>query len=133
MPSLRERREDIAALVEFIIERVGGHAKDGRPGLSAAALEALSGYSFPGNVRELEQAVRRVILTGSYQPDRPPTAPKDAWLRAIAEGQLSAQQLLADYCYRLYQQLGSYERVAEQAGLDRRTAKKYIDQARLAA
>ncbi|MBF0255092.1 MAG: sigma-54-dependent Fis family transcriptional regulator, partial [Gammaproteobacteria bacterium] len=129
---LREQADELESLTALLIQRLTGAAN---PSLLGWVLERLAkdlppGYPWPGNVRELEQAVRRVILTGSYQPDHPPTAPKDAWLRAIAEGQLSAQQLLADYCYRLYQQLGSYERVAEQAGLDRRTAKKYIDQAR---
>ena len=61
MPALRERREDIAPLVEFIIERVGGHAGGRHPVLSPAALAALGQYSFPGNVRELENILERAL------------------------------------------------------------------------
>ena len=56
MPPLRERMEDIAPLVEAILRRVFG---DSPPQLSAAALKALELYSFPGNVRELENILER--------------------------------------------------------------------------
>ncbi len=61
MPGLRERREDIEPLVEFIIERVGGHAGGRHPVLTPAALDALRQYSFPGNVRELENILERAL------------------------------------------------------------------------
>jgi two-component system response regulator PilR (NtrC family) len=61
MPALRERREDIAALVEFIIERVGGFDGGRHPSLSPAAMAALRNYSFPGNVRELENILERAL------------------------------------------------------------------------
>ena len=61
MPALRERREDIEPLVEFIIERVGGYAGGRHPVLSPQALEALRQYSFPGNVRELENILERAL------------------------------------------------------------------------
>jgi len=56
MPPLRERMEDIVPLVEAILRRVFG---DTPPRLSAGALKALSTYSFPGNVRELENVLER--------------------------------------------------------------------------
>ncbi|MBL8426094.1 MAG: sigma-54-dependent Fis family transcriptional regulator, partial [Dechloromonas sp.] len=57
MPPLRERSEDIAPLVAAILRRLSG---DTPPRLSAAALKALEFYSFPGNVRELENILERV-------------------------------------------------------------------------
>ena len=60
MPSLRERREDIGPLASFIFERVG--AAQAR--LSPAALDALGRYSFPGNVRELENMLERALALG---------------------------------------------------------------------
>jgi len=61
MPALRERREDIEALVEFMIERIGGYDGGRHPTLSPAALDALRHYSFPGNVRELENILERAL------------------------------------------------------------------------
>ena len=56
MPPLRERSEDIAPLVAAVLRRLSG---DTPPRLSAAALKALEFYSFPGNVRELENILER--------------------------------------------------------------------------
>jgi two-component system response regulator PilR (NtrC family) len=56
MPPLRERMEDIVPLVEAILHRVFG---DSPPKLSSGAVKALSYYSFPGNVRELENILER--------------------------------------------------------------------------
>ncbi len=56
MPPLRERMEDIAPLVEATLQRSFG---DRPPRLSVAALKALETYSFPGNVRELENILER--------------------------------------------------------------------------
>ncbi|AXS79112.1 sigma-54 dependent transcriptional regulator [Dechloromonas sp. HYN0024] len=56
MPPLRERMEDIVPLVEVILRRVYG---DMPPKLSTGALKALAYYSFPGNVRELENILER--------------------------------------------------------------------------
>lgn len=56
MPPLRERMEDIVPLVESVLRRVFG---DSPPKLSSGAVKALSLYSFPGNVRELENILER--------------------------------------------------------------------------
>ncbi|WP_320044736.1 sigma 54-interacting transcriptional regulator [uncultured Desulfobacter sp.] len=86
-------------------------------------------YPWPGNVRELEQCVRRVILRNAYDINEvpAPTPGTDSLTRQIQDGQLSAQELLAHYCTRLYKKHGTYEAVSRTAGLDRRTVKKYID------
>jgi two-component system response regulator PilR (NtrC family) len=58
MPALKERREDVAELASFILERLAGQH---HPRLSTAALEALQRYDFPGNVRELENMLERAL------------------------------------------------------------------------
>ncbi len=66
VPSLRERRADIPLLANYLLNRLRGSI-DADPMLSPAALDALSAYSFPGNVRELENILERAstLCSGS--------------------------------------------------------------------
>jgi two-component system response regulator PilR (NtrC family) len=61
VPSLRERRGDVPELTEAILRRLGRRMKIDPPTLATEALVALEGYSFPGNVRELENILERAI------------------------------------------------------------------------
>jgi two-component system response regulator PilR (NtrC family) len=61
VPSLRERPEDVSELAESILRRLGRRMKISPPSLGKDALAALSVYSFPGNVRELENILERAI------------------------------------------------------------------------
>jgi DNA-binding NtrC family response regulator len=85
LPPLRERRGDIAALAEFFLDR---HAKDAkRPGmtLSPAALDALTRYPWPGNIRELDNVIARAVVlspTDIVEPAMLALLPEDAGLRA---------------------------------------------------
>ena len=58
MPALRESREDIPEIAQRILERLRG---DSDVRFSKDALRALQGYSFPGNVRELENIIERAL------------------------------------------------------------------------
>jgi DNA-binding NtrC family response regulator len=58
LPALRERREDIRSLAKYFVERTLG--PDARPiGFSKEALWMLDNYDWPGNIRELENAIVR--------------------------------------------------------------------------
>ncbi len=62
LPPLRERSGDVAALAQFFLDR---HTRDAkRPGmaLSTAALNALTRYSWPGNIRELDNVIARAVV-----------------------------------------------------------------------
>jgi DNA-binding NtrC family response regulator len=62
MPPLRERKEDIPALTTFFISRFSGELKKRIDGISADAEKMLMRYNWPGNIRELENAIERAML-----------------------------------------------------------------------
>ncbi|MEO6954838.1 MAG: sigma-54 dependent transcriptional regulator [Polyangia bacterium] len=61
VPPLRERRDDLEALVEHLVARSAEKAGVAVPGVSIACRERLRGYDWPGNVRELENALARAV------------------------------------------------------------------------
>jgi len=61
VPPLRERRGDLPQLAGAILDRLARSQNQKPPVLSPPALDALAGYSFPGNVRELENILERAL------------------------------------------------------------------------
>ena len=61
IPALRERPEDIPALTQFFIEKYAGVVGRRVVGITKDALEKLEAYAYPGNVRELETEIRRMV------------------------------------------------------------------------
>lgn len=136
-PSLREqlndRPEALGGLISFIAQ-----------GLVAAEAESLtheverwiethvgSDYPWPGNIRELEQCVRNVLVRKEYRPHKTTrlesTSLVPTWLQEAADGTLTHTELLSRYCTAVYAKHGSYQQTAEILGLDRRTVKSKVD------
>jgi hypothetical protein len=127
---LRESRAELPLLVDLLVQRLTGRPAAELAEHVVARIDASvpEDYAWPGNVRELEQAIRRILLGGQYAVRNCEQRAESTWVTAAADGDLSAQALLAQYCQSLYAQLGSYEAVARRAGLDRRTVKRYLAQ-----
>jgi formate hydrogenlyase transcriptional activator len=69
IPSLRERREDIPALVHHFVKRKSRELKlPESPALARGALDRLVAYDWPGNVRELENLVERALILSQGAP-----------------------------------------------------------------
>jgi transcriptional regulator with GAF, ATPase, and Fis domain len=69
IPPLRERREDITALVVHFIERKAKEMRLGSiPTLAPGAVDTLMAYPWPGNVRELENVVERALILNPEGP-----------------------------------------------------------------
>jgi two-component system repressor protein LuxO len=67
MPPLRERADDILLLADGFLSRITEEEGKTQSSLSKEAANALKGYSWPGNVRQLENALRQLVLTGVAQ------------------------------------------------------------------
>jgi hypothetical protein len=84
-------------------------------------------------VRELEQCFRNVMIHGAYQPaatTRPDAGGPLATAELMARGELTADELVERYCRMVYAQCDSYEQTAKRTGLDWRTVKKKVGEAR---
>ena len=66
LPSLRERVDDVPLLVEHFLARAEREGATPRR-VSSAAMEVARAYTWPGNVRQLENAVRRLVVMGGEE------------------------------------------------------------------
>ncbi|MBM3278786.1 MAG: sigma-54-dependent Fis family transcriptional regulator [Candidatus Handelsmanbacteria bacterium] len=64
LPPLRQRREDVALLIEYFVEEFAPQRQTPFAGFTAAALELLGEYDWPGNVRELRNLVEHLVFLG---------------------------------------------------------------------
>jgi PAS domain S-box-containing protein len=62
VPPLRERNEDIPVLVEYFIDRFAKKAGKNIRSIEKRALELLESYSWPGNIRELQNVIERAVI-----------------------------------------------------------------------
>jgi len=112
MPPLRDRENDVAELAELVLKRLAKDYDSKKPNLSQAALQALTNYDFPGNVRELENLLERAFtlcednqitpqdlnLSAATSPDVSATAePSTTSSDAPVPTQLAANESLEDY------------------------------------
>ncbi len=106
VPSLRDRREDIPALVRCFVEKHAALARsaEGRPvGISAHAMDMLMAYHWPGNVLELEHAVEQALtrcdgaeIRPEHLPALPTTADAGQAAVSVPEVGLGLNQTVAD-------------------------------------
>lgn len=139
MPSLRDRFSSDESERKFLVARVLTRMlgrQDARQ--EQRVLRLLNGlvppeYSWPGNLREFEQVIRRVLLHGDLAEivEHMPGS-KSNHIATQREGldwrtvQWTADEAMSRYAQSAYEVLGTYEKVAQKLAVDWRTAKRWI-------
>jgi transcriptional regulator with GAF, ATPase, and Fis domain len=101
IPALRERQEDVPALLDYYLQFYSRSHKTAVADISPDAMDVLVGYRWPGNVRELKNVVERMVLKARGTTVQHEDLPPDV-LRAGATHQVtaasgpSAREALAD-------------------------------------
>lgn len=133
MPRLQQRLQEnpgeLKTLIAGLLNRVMADPDERLLSRIVKRIQATvpANYAWPGNVRELEQCIRRICLTGDYQAVKVANLDNEQSSFYLPDGvDLSAQQMMQNYCRFLYEKYGSYEAVARISNLDRRTVKKHI-------
>jgi len=126
LPPLRERPGDVPKLVEHVLRRQGAPPDK----LTPAALRALEGYAFPGNVRELEHTIERALILAGADDVTPahlsfaasgPNA-ELSWVPRIPPEGLSLEALEKELILQaLERAAGNKSAAARLLGLTRRT------------
>jgi two-component system response regulator AtoC len=96
LPPLRHRKEDIPSLTNFLLAKFAAQLGRPVPSLTPQTLRNLMGYSWPGNIRQMENVVKKIVALGdehraledfqSVTPHSPPTGafPKRISLKQAA-------------------------------------------------
>jgi two-component system response regulator PilR (NtrC family) len=141
LPSLRERSDDIPLLAEHFVARFAEQMGKPITGISGAALARLKGYSWPGNIRELENAMERAvaleqtptILTDSLpeqmsarEAEPASAAPPDAFPDAGFDLERHVQDIEREYIAEALRRAGGVKvKAAELLGMSFRSFRYY--------
>ena len=113
LPPLRERPEDILPLAKQFL---------GRKKLDDEAQRLLTSYAWPGNIRELKNALERATLLESGDTITAPSLPLSDLVATAARGQWTLEQLESHYIREILDRTrNNYSKAAEILGINRKT------------
>jgi NtrC-family two-component system response regulator AlgB len=122
LPALRERREDLPALIDHLLEVLAARMQRPRPQLEPAAREALLAWGWPGNVRELSNALERALVLASGDTIRAENLPDSLLAPAREEpgdrGELSLEDVERRHVERVLASSPTLEDAAARLGID---------------
>ena len=124
IPPLRERKDDIEPLARFLLEKHLPKSRKRISGISKAAMKILKEYTYPGNVRELENIIERAtILERSHEitPESLPQSLKMFQIDTFEPGEIKTIEVLnRAYVERVLDILGGNKtKAAEALGISR--------------
>jgi len=114
IPALRDRKEDIPALLEHVIHRKAQELKMGiPPAIPLGVIDQLTQYDWPGNIRELENVVERALILGEgktlpfdYLLGSVTAVRKDPTVRPDVEDTRTLDQVIASHIEHTIRQTG---------------------------
>jgi len=96
LPSLRERREDVALLASYFLGQLNARFDRDTPPFSEENIDSLASREWRGNIRELENVVARYAILGSlesYEPERPPRRSSGVPYRVGLDGSIPLKRI----------------------------------------
>jgi transcriptional regulator with PAS, ATPase and Fis domain len=131
IPPLRERPEDIRPLCAFFLQKHLPKSRKRITGVSEEAMAVLKQYSFPGNVRELENIIERAIILENGPLVVPESLPQGIRLLQVGTmdpGQVrTVDELVAEYARQVVKLAGGNRtRAAEMLGISRTSLWKIL-------
>jgi len=123
LPSLRDRQEDIPLLVKYFLER-----EDGSLRVSKNVMDSFTNYAWPGNIRELESAIRRAALLARAEK-RTMVNMKDLTeelVQAVQGSIAMEEQILESVREKGFSRSSVSETANELGGLNRGTVAEYL-------
>jgi NtrC-family two-component system response regulator AlgB len=125
LPPLRERREDLSALIDHLLATLAARHRRAVPQLEPAAREALAAYDWPGNVRELGNALERALLlsrgdtvTAESLPDAVVAPPAHAAPVPESSESLSLEEVERRHVQQVLASSVTLEEAATRLGID---------------
>lgn len=110
LPQLKERREDIPLLIKHFIDKYGLAFRKPVSGIQFQALQILTNYSYPGNVRELENIIERAVALTECDRITPQDLPADLQQLEFdtieGEGLLPLEEIEKRYIARVLEKTG---------------------------
>ncbi|VAX34606.1 Response regulator of zinc sigma-54-dependent two-component system [hydrothermal vent metagenome] len=124
IPPLRERKEDILPLSKYFLEKHAKKARKDIKGFARETMEILKSYSYPGNVRELENIIERAVIleqTSLIQPKNLPVTMQMFQIETIDPSRLrTIDELNREYALKILDHLeGNKTRAAKMLGISR--------------
>ena len=131
IPPLRKRREDIRPLSAYFLQKHIPKSNKKITGFSKDAMEILMKYSFPGNVRELENIIERAIIlekSAMITPESLPTELRTLQIETLEPGRImTVDEKVREYAEKVINMLGGNKtKAAEMLGISRTSLWKIL-------
>jgi formate hydrogenlyase transcriptional activator len=104
LPPLRERREDIPALVTHFVEILGRRMGKQIENIPPDTMSALTSYEWPGNIRELQNFIERSVIVSAGPVLRPPLAELKRCPEVLSVGAITLEDAERDHIRKTLEQ-----------------------------